>query len=399
MKVGYIGLGAMGRALARHLAGPYDLLVWDLNPAAIMELESVGAIGAASLAEMGEQCEAVILCLPKSSNVEQALFGESGIADHLARGSVVVDQTSGIPDTTRKFAERLAQRGVSLIDAPVAGGVPSAVAGQITIMASGPTPAFEQVQHVLATISSKVFHCSERVGDGQASKAINNLINTGYRMASLELLGLARHMGCSAAALTERFNGGPARSFVTQRLLPAIVEGRSSADFALGLMVKDVNQAADFALATHVPMPISDAARGLMNLALRLLGPDSRLDDLVPFMERATGADFRGTPISDKSESTESIGLIELAMAAANRAIMLESIELVRAAGLDLKGFAPVIAAGSGASVQADILFAETSSAALDGQLDALDAVSRTGAQLGVALTVINQVRAHYLKA
>ncbi|GAB7551200.1 hypothetical protein NRB_06970 [Novosphingobium sp. 11B] len=399
MKVGYIGLGAMGRALARHLAGPYDLLVWDLNPAAIADLEDLGATGARSLAEMGQQCEVVILCLPKSSNVEQALFGDGGIAKHLSRGSVVVDQTSGIPATTREFADRLAERGIGLIDAPVAGGVPSAIAGQITIMASGPKPAFDKTQEILGTISSKVFHCSERVGDGQATKAINNLINTGYRMTSLELLGLARRMGCSAAAVTEACNAGHARSFVTQRLLPAIVEGRSSADFALGLMVKDVNQAADFALATHVPMPISDAARSLMNVALALLGQESRLDDLVPFMERVTGADFAGQPGEEETQVGEGLRLVELAMAASNRAIMLENLKLAKAAGLDMDGFAPVIASGSGASAQGDLLFSPASEAPLDGALEALDAVSRKGAELGVPLTMTNQIRAHYLGA
>lgn len=399
MRVGYVGLGAMGRELARHLAGSYALVVWDLNPDAIADIAAKGATAARSLAEIGA-CNVIILCLPKSANVEQALFGTGGLAEHLAPGTVVIDQTSGVPSATAKFAERLAARGVAMIDAPVAGGVPSAIAGQITIMASGPSEAFARIRPVLAAISPKLFHCGETVGAGQALKAVNNLINTGYRMATLELLGLACRMGFPAAATTDAMNAGASRSFVTQRLLPSIVAGASSADFALGLMVKDVNQAAELAIGPNVVMPVSDAARSLMNTALNLLGQDSRLDDLVPFMERATAASFTASPKAGSALATDAtMALLVTAMAAGNRAIMRENIALATGAGLAVTGFAPVINAGSGSSVQAEQLFAGEQGDAMSDRdaLVALNELSRIAASLGVPLTITSQIRAHYL--
>ncbi len=202
-------------------------------------------------------------------------------------------------------------------------------------------------------------------------------------MATLELLGLARRLGASAAALTERLNAGPAASFVTARLLPAIVEGRASADFALGLMVKDVDQAAAMARAAGVAMPVSDAAQALMQVAYDLLGADSRLDDLVPFMARGADTDFTG-PASDTPPDVQA--LVEAALAAVHRLLAHESLALADAVGLDRARFAAVMAAGSGASVQADHVFAGTPADPLDPA--AIAATCSRAAALGVPLTI-----------
>jgi 3-hydroxyisobutyrate dehydrogenase len=404
MTVGYVGLGAMGRALAGNLVGKQDLMVWDLNPRAIEDFVARGARAATSLADLGAQCDLVILCLPKSENVEQALFGADGLAAHLASGAVIVDQTSGVPAASRSFAARLAPAGITLIDAPVAGGVPSALAGQITIMASGKAEAFERVQPVLAAISPKVFRCSGQVGDGQAVKAINNMVNAGYRMATLELLAMGRRLGLTAAAITDALNAGDGRSFISFRLLPAIVAGTSSTDFAMSLMVKDLNQAAELGMAARAAMPISDAARGLMHIALNVLGPDSRLDDVVSFMERLTGTTFIGeAPLPDAVPMApdEAMALVTGAVAACNRAIMAESIALATRAGLDVAGFAPVINAGSASSRQAEQMFASLQGGPAMGEekgaLEVLTLMARLGAGLGVPLLMTNQARAHYL--
>lgn len=407
MKVGYVGLGAMGRALAGHLIENQDLLVWDLNPQAVADFVARGAKVAISLADMGAQCGIVILCLPKSANVEQALFGEEGLAGTMAPGSIVVDQTSGVPDQSRAFARRLADRGVTMIDAPVAGGVPSAIAGQITIMASGPADAFATARPVLASISPKVHHCSTQVGDGQAAKAINNMINAAYRMTTLEILAVGRRLGLSAAAITDALNAGEGRSFISYRLLPAVAEGRSSTDFALTLMVKDLNQAADLGAAAATPMPISDTARGLMNAALNLLGQDSRLDDVVPFLERLTCTQFTGEPAADAAapalDEQSALRLITNAAAACNRAIVMENTALAIRAGMDIAGFAPVINSGSASSAQAEGLFAllQGDDAALAGtvsqMLDSVTALTRVADACFVPMLMTNQVRAQYL--
>lgn len=406
MKVGYVGLGAMGKALAGHLVATRDLLVWDLNPDSIADFVSRGARAATSLADLGSQCEIVILCLPKSANVEQALFSENGLASVMPKGTVIVDQTSGVPDACRQFADRLALSGISLIDAPVAGGVPSALAGQITIMASGPTDAFERVLPVLKSISPKVYQCSTRVGDGQAVKAINNMINASYRIVTLEILSVGRKLGLTTAAITDALNAGDGRSFISYRLLPAVVEQKSSTDFAMSLMVKDLNQAADLGIAAGVPMPIADAARGLMNAALNLLGQESRLDDVVPFMERLTGTIYVGSLLNDAVgglSEHDAMKLVTGAIAASNRAIMIENTILAQKSGLDLAGFAAVINAGSGSSAQSERLFATLLDGSVMGDgtvtddLERLTQVAVIGALAGVPLIMTNQVRALYL--
>jgi 3-hydroxyisobutyrate dehydrogenase len=128
MDVGYIGLGAMGGALARRLLDTHRLHVWDLNSEAIRRFAELGAIVASTPAELATRCRVVFLCLPRSSDVRRVTLGESGLWEALEPGSVVIDQTSGLPVETREIASQLAIRNISMLDAPVAGGVAAAEA-------------------------------------------------------------------------------------------------------------------------------------------------------------------------------------------------------------------------------------------------------------------------------
>lgn len=292
MNVGYVGLGAMGGALARRLIPGRSLFVWDLNKKAVDMLVALGARTVESLAELGRLCEVVILCLPRSSDVEKAIFGADGLVEGLSAGKIVIDQTSGIPSQTAAFAERLSRIGVALMDAPVAGGVPSALAGSVTIMTSGPDDVYGKVEPILMAISPKVYRAGQRVGDGQAAKLINNTMNAGYRLGTLELVALGKRLGLSLRSMTDALNHGWARNYSSRQLLPAVLEKRSSADFALALMVKDLNQALSLATECGVPMPLANLARGLMQMGVNMTGEDARLDDVVPFMETITSTRF-----------------------------------------------------------------------------------------------------------
>lgn len=409
MKVGYVGLGAMGNALASRLVVDHELWVWDLNVVAMQTLVERGATAAASLADMGSHCKVVVLCLPKSANVRDALFGEGGLAQSLSPGALVIDQTSGLPEDTTAFAAELEKRGINFIDAPVAGGVPAAQAGQITIMASGSDAAFEQAYPVLASISPKVFRCSAKVGDGQTLKAINNMANAACRMTTLEVLAVGRALGLTAAAMTDSLNNGEGRSFITARLLPAVVEGRSSTDFSLGLMVKDLNQAARLGVTNRFPMPISDTARGMIHLAFNLLGGQSRLDDIVPFMESLTAMKFVSAGKEDAGHASrplpaeDAMRLIKEAVVACNRFIILENAALAVTAGLTVERFAPVLESGSASSAEAERLFAGMLGRGGDVErtvgtmLDSLTKLTNFGSDLGIPMLMTNQVRAQCL--
>jgi 3-hydroxyisobutyrate dehydrogenase len=296
MKVGYIGLGAMGSALARRLLRDHALSVWDINSAAVAAFEKLGASVAPSAAELARRCDVVLLCLPRSADVHQVIFGTGGLAEGLTPGKIVIDQTSGIPEETRHIARQLAQHGVAMLDAPVAGGVPAAEAGTITIMVSGATETYQAASPVLHTISSTVIRCGERLGDGQAIKLVNNVINASVRLATLEVVAMGRKAGLSLATLSEVINMSTACSRISQNVLPALLEGRAATNFALPLMVKDVDQAIALGIDAGAPMPIASLTRGLLQIGVNTLGKDARLEDVVGLIESMAGTRLVDAP-------------------------------------------------------------------------------------------------------
>lgn len=292
MRIGYIGLGAMGGALARHLIDKYDLTVFDLNLDVMKAFEVLGAKAAASSVELGRNCDLVFLCLPRSSDVQQVLFGENSIADELAPGTIVIDQTSGDPRQTSHIAARLAERDITMIDAPVSGAMATAIAGTISVIASGPPAAFEKARSVLTSISPNVYYVGERVGNGQTLKTVNNMMNVCCRLVTLEMVAMGKKLGLSLDAMTEAINSTSAANYTSQRMLPAISEGRQSTKFALALQMKDVNQAISIGAESDDSMPISRTARGLIQIGLNTLGENPQIEDLIRLTETLTGTKF-----------------------------------------------------------------------------------------------------------
>jgi 3-hydroxyisobutyrate dehydrogenase len=304
VKIGYVGLGAMGGALARWLVDRYSLVVWDMNRGAIDDLVAAGATTVATLTELARQCDIVFLCLPRSSDVASVLFDPGGLADGMSAGKIVVDQTSGLPAKTAEFARRLALSGIGMIDAPVAGGVPAALAGSITVMVSGPDAYVETASPVLAAISPKVFRCSDRVGDGQAAKLVNNSINSGYRMATLELVAMGSKLGLPLAVMTDALNMGWGGNFTALRLLTSLVQGQPSTNFAMSLMLKDLDQCIALGMEAGAPMPVTTIARGLMQIALNMQGATAGLDEVVPAVEAMYGASLHQPTPSVRADGT-----------------------------------------------------------------------------------------------
>ncbi|HSW19390.1 MAG TPA: NAD(P)-dependent oxidoreductase, partial [Ramlibacter sp.] len=296
LSIGYIGLGAMGAALARRLLASYKLQVWDIHRQATASFESEGAVVAASAKELARACNVILLCLPRSADVDRLVFGPDGLLEGLAPGTIIIDQTSGVPEETRDIARRLQAHDVTMIDAPVAGGVAAAQEGRITMMVSGPARACEQVLPVLQAISPTVVRCGDRLGDGQAFKAVNNVMNAACRLATLEAVAMGRKMGLSLAAMTEAINNSTGRSRISMHALPALLEGRPSSDFALPLMVKDVDQAIALGANAHAPMPIAALTRALLQMGVNLIGPSARLEDMIGLIES-----MAGTRLADES--------------------------------------------------------------------------------------------------
>lgn len=290
MNIGYIGLGAMGGALARRLMGTHNLTIWDMNSAATAAFEELGAVVAPSAAELARQCDIVLLCLPRSSDVRKLVFGPGGLAEGMSAGKLVIDQTSGVPGETRAIAAELAARGIRMIDAPVSGGVAGAAAGTITIIASGAEDDYQMALPVLTAISPNVFRCGGSVGDGQAMKLVNNLLSAGCRLAALEVTALGRKLGLPLAVITDSFNKGWGGNRATKTLLQSLASGKpSTAQFAMALMLKDMNQAIQLGMDCGVPTTLTNIVRGLLQIGVNTLGQTVQYDKVIELIESMAG--------------------------------------------------------------------------------------------------------------
>lgn len=168
------------------------------------------------------------------------------------------------------------------------------------MMVSGPHSAFEQVAPILNAISPTVVRCGERLGDGQAIKMLNNAMNAACRLATLEVVAMGRKQGLSLAAMTEAINQSTGRSRISQVALPALLAGKPSSDFALPLMVKDVDQAIHLSMKAGAPIPIAGVARALLQIGVNTVGPKARLEDMIGLIESMAATRLKMTSIKSR---------------------------------------------------------------------------------------------------
>lgn len=291
MELGYIGLGAMGGALARRLMLSHKLRVLDLRPDMVADFAKDGAVPAQDGASLARECDIIMLCLPRSADVREAIFGPGGLIEGLEPGKIVVDQTSGDPDETRAIAAELAEKDITFIDAPVSGGPDGATAGTIAIMAAGPMDAFETVKPFFESISPNVFHCGD-VGNAHVLKLVNNTIAACCRIATLEAVAMGRKYGLSLEKMTEVINKSSGRNGATERMLPMMIEGQPSSKFALALMLKDVGLATQLGINCGAPMLVANVTRGLLQTAHYKAGDGANLDEAAPTIEAMADMKF-----------------------------------------------------------------------------------------------------------
>lgn len=285
MKLGYVGLGNMGAALARRLLLKAPVRVYDLRPEAIARLAEKGGIGAQSPAALAAECDLVMTCLPTSTEVRQAIFGPGGLASGMRSGGIIADMTTGDPNATRAMAKELSPKGITLIDAPVSGGPHGADAGTIAIMVGAPDATFARIKPVLETISPNVFHCGD-VGAGHVMKLVNNVIAASVRTVTFEAVAMGIKNGLTLKTCAEVLAKGSARSYSTEVTLPRLAAGQMQASFTLGLMHKDVRLATELGVASGTPMHVSNLVREIFQTSLNDLGPDADVNLLVRQFER-----------------------------------------------------------------------------------------------------------------
>jgi 3-hydroxyisobutyrate dehydrogenase len=275
--VGFVGLGNMGIPMTRRLvAAGYHVRGFDTSAEAVANFAAIeGDVTAAdALTSVGDGASGVILMLPDSDVVEHVLLS-AGLLASLAPGTTVIDMSSSDPARTRVLAATLAGAGVTLIDAPVSGGVAGARAGSLTVMVGGSSAAFAEFRPMLAAIGSRVVHAGD-VGAGHAVKALNNLMSAAHLLASSEALIAGRRFGLDPAVMLEIINGSSGRSGSTENKWPNyVLTEKYDAGFGIRLMVKDIRLALAIEHATGVPSAASEAVVATWEAALTELPPDA----------------------------------------------------------------------------------------------------------------------------
>jgi 3-hydroxyisobutyrate dehydrogenase len=296
VNVTFLGLGAIGAPMARHLAkAPFSLTVWNRTADRARTFASeTGARVAASPAEAVRGAAVVITCLPTSREVETLLDGESGILAGLADGSLFIDCTSGDPPTSRRISDRLASRNIAFMDAPVSGGVNGAINGELTIMCGAAPATFERAKPVLEAFGKKIVLCGP-VGAGDAVKAVNQALLGIHIWALSEGLVALSKVGVSPSLALDVINASSGRSNVSQNLFTERVITRAfPRTFKLALLEKDVTIAAEFARENRVPSPLTQAAADLLRVARRALGEEADHVEAVKLIEEWAGCEVKG---------------------------------------------------------------------------------------------------------
>ncbi len=294
-RVAFLGLGAIGRPMARHLARPFELTVWNRTAERARELAAeIGARVAATPADAARGAQVVITCLPTSREVESLLDGSDGLLAGLERGAVFVDCTSGDPATSRRIASRLAERGIAFMDAPVSGGTSGAEKGTLTVMCGGDEAVLGRARPMLEAFGERIVHCGP-VGAGHALKAVNNALLAVHIWSAAEGLATLAKAGVSPTVALEVINVSSGRSNASENLFPARVLTRAfPRTFRLALLDKDVGIAAGIARDQKVPSPMLQLAAELFMAAHRELGEEVDHVAAVQIVEEWAGTEIRG---------------------------------------------------------------------------------------------------------
>jgi 2-hydroxy-3-oxopropionate reductase len=264
MKVGFIGLGIMGRPMAGHLqAVGHELFLYDLNPPP-QEMLGKGAVSCGSGREVAENAEVVITMVPDTPHVEAALFGPSGIAEGLSSGKIVVDMSSISPIATKDFARRINEKGCDYLDAPVSGGEVGAKQASLTIMVGGPERAFEKVQPLFELMGKNVTLVGGN-GDGQTTKVANQIIVALTIEAVGEALLFASKAGADPAKVRQALMGGFASSRILELHGERMIKRTFDPGFRIELHQKDLNLALQGARELKLSLPNTANAQELFN--------------------------------------------------------------------------------------------------------------------------------------
>lgn len=292
--LGFIGLGNMGLPMAECLlkAG-YQVVGCDLAPGARERFAELGGTWAETPRELATRCRVVFASLPTPQAVERVALGENG----LIKGDAVrifVDLSTTGPRTAKAVAAKLAERGITAMDAPVSGGVYSAVKGALTVMLSGSAQAKEEIEPMLRVIGKTVFYVGAEAGMGQLMKLINNLLSATALAATCESLALGIKSGLDPQVMLSVLNASTGVNSATQHKVPQCVLPGQPIGFGLDLGLKDVTLCVEEGEALGIPMWSGNTTRQLWHHALTQGGPDQDLMEVARTFEKWAGVKLYG---------------------------------------------------------------------------------------------------------
>ena len=264
MKIGFIGLGIMGKPMVRNLLkGGYAVIVHDINAVSIAEVTSAGAVGGGTSLNTAAQADVIVTMLPDGPDVEDAVLGPGRILEGARTGSIIVDMSSISPLVSQKIAAACAKKGVGFIDAPVSGGEPKAIDGTLTIMAGGDQATFNQVLPVLQKMGSSVT-LTGPVGAGNVTKLANQIMVACNIAAMGEALVLATKAGLDPEVVFNAVKGGLAGSTVLNAKAPMVIARNFKPGFRIELHQKDLRNALLAGESMNVPLPLTTLVQDML---------------------------------------------------------------------------------------------------------------------------------------
>jgi 3-hydroxyisobutyrate dehydrogenase len=311
LRIGFVGLGVMGAPMASHLhkAG-HTLALYDVITDQSRQLaRSLGGAARAvnSLRQLAERSDVVITMLPNGSVVQQAVLASDGLAAGMQPGSLLLDTSSSEPWLTKQTADKLAAKGVAMVDAPVSGAQWGAQEANLVFMAGGDKADIARVRPLLDLMGRAVFHLGP-VGCGHAMKCINNLVTAVTFGATAEGLVIGKSYGLDPAAMLEVMNLSTSQSWITQNHIGQRVLSRSFDDpFKLELMLKDIGIAATLARENGNAVPLTGLTQQLWQAADIAAGKGASVSELVRWVERQSGVDITpGSAVKGKNSTKSS---------------------------------------------------------------------------------------------
>lgn len=257
MKIGFIGLGIMGKPMAKNLmkAG-YSLIVYDINKEPVRELMSLGAEGGSSPKDVAERTDIIITMLPDSPQVKDVILGENGVLEGARRGAIIIDMSSIAPAVSKEVAIKAEEKGVEFLDAPVSGGEPKAIDGTLAIMVGGKKEVLDRCYDILNKMGSSITLCGE-AGAGNITKLANQIIVALNIAAMSEALVLGTKAGVDPEIIYKAIRGGLAGSTVLDAKVPKVLARDFSPGFKIDFHIKDLKNAISTAHEVGVPLPLT----------------------------------------------------------------------------------------------------------------------------------------------